>query len=133
MTDKICILNQWYTCQFPDGICRKADSYKGAVLAYENVIAAPVFSSALSNFDGCCGERLPVNLLQVRRTTLVRALVNAHMLNVVSFPHRLDRHGGQYSFDEIRSVNKKLSVLLREKGRSPESRSANDVFNAIEK
>jgi 6-phosphogluconate dehydrogenase len=40
---------------------------KAVVLAVENGIPAPAFSSALSYFDGYRSERLPANLLQAQR------------------------------------------------------------------
>lgn len=40
---------------------------KAVILAVENAIPAPAFSSALSYFDGYRSERLPANLLQAQR------------------------------------------------------------------
>ena len=40
---------------------------KAVILAVENGIPAPAFSSALSYFDGYRSERLPANLLQAQR------------------------------------------------------------------
>ena len=40
---------------------------KAVILAVENGIPAPAFSSALAYFDGYRSERLPANLLQAQR------------------------------------------------------------------
>ncbi len=40
---------------------------KAVILAVENAIPAPAFTSALSYFDGYRSERLPANLLQAQR------------------------------------------------------------------
>jgi 6-phosphogluconate dehydrogenase len=58
---------------------------KAVILAVENGIPAPAFSSALSYFDGYRSERLPANLLQAQRDYF-----GAHTYE------RLDRKRGEF-------------------------------------